>query len=248
MQNYYRLLGVPDTASTAEIEAAYRDLHARIHRRAARDPALNERLQEAYGSLQILTDPRRRWAYDLLLRQQPAPAPRLTPMEARIRQYAPVARYINWALLAFCLLLALDRTLPLRELPAELVLSRKLVFISASASNPQVGYDIRTPLTTFRLSSSTAPRAREGQFLTVWRTPLLGVVRRVSAPRSPEGAAPFEPYGTGVYSGALMALPIALLLVAGVGIFPGQTPEVRVNTAVAGTLLLVLTLVVMWLF
>ncbi|MBD2714739.1 J domain-containing protein [Microvirga sp. STR05] len=248
MQNYYRLLGVPATASVAEIEAAYRALHARIHRRAARDPALNERLQEAYGSLQILTDPRRRWAYDQLLGQQPAPARQLSAMEALMERYAPVARWLNWALLAFCLLLALDRVLPLRELPGELVLSRQLVSISASASNPQVGYDIQTPLTKFRLHSAQAPRAREGEFLTVWRTPLLGVVRRVSSPRAPEGPAPFEPYGTGVYGGALAALPILLLLVAVVGVLPNRAPETRVNTAVAGSLLLVLTVVVMWLF
>ncbi|WBO83184.1 J domain-containing protein [Hymenobacter yonginensis] len=246
MQNYYRILGVSSTAPAAELERAYRALHARLSKRAARDPALNERLTEAYSGLQILLDPRRRWAYDQLLAQQPTPP--LSGSRALLHRYAPVARWLNVALLAFCALLALDVALPLRELPGELVLRRTLVSVSVSAANPQVAYDIRTPLTRFRLASSIAPRAREGQFLTVWRTPLLGVVRRVSSPSSVEGAAPFEPYGTGVYGGALAALPVALLLTAALGAWPGRSAEMRVNTAVAGSLLWLLTVVVMWLF
>lgn len=246
MQNYYRILGVTPTAAAAELEQAYQALHARLNKRAARDPALNERLQEAYGGLQILLDPRRRWAYDQLLAQQPAPV--LSGTQALMHRYAPAARWLNLALLAFCAILALDWLLPLRELPGELVLRRTLVSVSASASNPQVAYDIRTPLTKFRLPSATAPRAREGQFLTVWRTPLLGVVRRLSSPNSPEGAAPFEPYGSGVYGGVLAALPVALLLTAVLGILPHRSPEMQVNTAVAGSLLWLLTVVVMWLF
>ena len=246
MHNYYRILGVPPTASVTELEHAYRALHARLSKRATRDPALNERLQEAYGGLQILLHPARRWAYDQLLAQQPAPP--ISGVRALMHRYAPAARWLNLALLAFCLLLAFDRMLPLRELPGELVLRRTLVSVSTSAANPQVAYDIRTPLTRFRLASATAPRAREGQFLTVWRTPLLRVVRRISSPDSPEGPAPFKPYGTGVYGGALAALPMALLLTAGLGVLPRSSPEIRVNTAIAGSLLWLLTVVVMWLF
>ena len=246
MQNYYRILGVAPTAPAAELEQAYRALHARLHRRASRDPALNERLQEAYGGLQILLNPAHRWAYDQLLAQQPALP--LSGTQALMQRYAPAARYLNLALLVFCLLLALDWALPLRKLPDELVLHRTLVSVSSSAANPQVAYDVRTPLTKFRLASATAPRAREGQFLTVWRTPLLRVVRRISSPDSPEGPAPFEPYGTGVYGGALAALPVALLLTAGLGVLPRSSPEIRVNTAIAGSLLWLLTVVVMWLF
>ncbi|UOG73937.1 J domain-containing protein [Hymenobacter tibetensis] len=252
MQNYYYVLGVANTASVAEIERAYRQLHARIYRRAIVDPALNERLQTAYAGYQILADPRRRWAYDRLMQQEPesfAPPKRPPdPTKVLLAQAAPKARWVNWGLLAFCLLLALDWALPLREYPHELVLARAIVSIGSSVSNPQMAYDISTPHTKFRLPSAIAHRAREGQRVTVWRTPLLRVVRKVSSPTSPDGPAPFEPYGGGIYSGPLALLPMVLLGVAVVGVLPKRPAELRVNTAVVGMLLWIVAVVLLILY
>jgi len=252
MHNYYTILGVPTTATLAEIEHAYRKMHARIYRRAAVDPALNARLRAAYEGVQILADPRRRWAYDRLLQQEPesfAPPVRLPdPTRVLLARAAPKARWVNWALVMFCLLLALDWALPLREYANEKVLSRQIVSIGSSASNPQMAYDIVTPHTKFRLPSAIAPRAREGQRLTVWRTPLLRVVRQISSSASPDGLTPFSPYGGGLYSGPLALLPITLLGVAVVGVLPRRPAEVRVNTAVVGVLLWVVAVVLLLIY
>jgi hypothetical protein len=252
LQNYYTVLGVPNTATVAEIEQAYRRMHARMHRAAAVDPAQNARLQDAYQGFQILADPRRRWAYDRLLQQEPEsfmpPVRPPDPTKLILARAAPTARWVNWVLLACCLLFALDWGLPLREFTNEEVLSRQIVSVGSSAANPQMAYDVTTTNTKFRLPSAIAPRAREGQRLTVWRTPLLRVVRQVSSPASPDGLVPFPPYGGGLYSGPLALLPVVLLGVSVVGVLPRRPPEVRVNTAVVGVLLWVVAVVLLLIF
>jgi hypothetical protein len=81
--------------------------------------------------------------------------------------------------------------------------------------------------------------------LTVYRTPLLGVVRRISAPPTTLGEYPiFKASGGNIY-GSFGLLPVVLLIVAVLGLLPGRSPELRVNTAVVGALLAVVTLVVL---
>mgnify|MGYP006899152985 CR=1 FL=1 len=77
--------------------------------------------------------------------------------------------------------------------------------------------------------------------LTVWQTPLLGVVRRVQLPTDAE---PFQPSGGNIY-GNFAPLPLLLLLVAAVGAWPGRPAETYVNTAAAAVLLAVVTLVIL---
>ncbi|WP_046244517.1 hypothetical protein [Hymenobacter terrenus] len=158
-----------------------------------------------------------------------------------------MARRLNAALLLCCLLLGLDWALPLREYAHETVRSRFPISVSVSLSDPQLAYRVRTEHTLFRLPSSISHRVREGQPITVWQTPLLGVVRRVSAPDSPDGAAPFQPYGGTIY-GTFVVLPLLLGAVSAVGVAPGRTPETVVNTAAVGGLLALLTLVVLLWF
>ena len=99
----------------------------------------------------------------------------------------------------------------------------------------------------FRLHSRQAYRVRESQRITVWKTPLLGTVRRISAPASPEGPAPFPPYGGSIY-GVFSPLLGLLFLVAGVGVLPNRDAETYVNTAAVGGILAVLALVVILWF
>src|SRR5687767_14750789 len=158
MQNYYRVLGIGPMATAVEIEQAYARQRARLKRLATADRAMKARLAAVETGFDILGNPRRRIAYDLLLAQEPeAPAPRRQPDE-RLLRYARVARSLNAALLAFCLLLALDWALPLREFANETVRSRFPVSVSSSLSNPQLAYRVHTERTTFRLPSSIGHR------------------------------------------------------------------------------------------
>ncbi|TGE19279.1 J domain-containing protein [Hymenobacter elongatus] len=248
MQDYYRLLGVAVTATPAEIEQAYQRQKARLSRRTV-DPAMQTRLQEVHTGYEILGNPLRRLAYDVLLAQEPpSPAPRPDATALMMARYAPAARWLNGLLVGLCLLLALDWALPLRSYADEVVMSRQVVSVSASASNPQMAYDVTTPRTAFRVPSRLGHRVRKGARLTVQRTAVLGIVRRVSADARPAGEpAGFKPYGGNIY-GSFVWLPLALLVVAVLGVLPGRSPEMRVNTAVAATLLAVVALVIILWF
>ena len=249
MQNYYHVLGIAPTATALQVEQAYVRERTRLKRLPAVDPALRARLAAVEAGYGILSNPRRRVVYDVLLAEEPPAAPSLPaphrPDEHLLAQ-ALVARRLNVALLAACLLLALDWALPLHEYGRETVRSRIPVAVSSSLSDPQLAYRVHTAHTTFRLPSAIAYRVRENQRVTVWKTPLLGVVRRISAPASPDGPAPFQPYGGTIY-GTFALLPLLLAVVAAVGAWPGRPAETVVNTAVVSGLLAILTLgVLLW--
>ena len=248
MQNYYRVLGIAATATALQVEQGYVRQRTRLKRLAAHDPAMKSRLAEVETGYGILGNPRRRLAYDVLLAQEPAPTPALLHPDERTIRYAQVARSLNAALLVCVLLLGLDWALPPREYANETVRSRFPVSVSSSLSDPQLAYRVRTEHTTFRLPSAIGYRVREvGQPIVVWETRLLGVVQRISAPSSPDGAAPFQPYGGTIY-GTFALLPLLLGAVAAVGLWPGRSPEVVVNTASVSGLLAVLTLIVLLWF
>jgi hypothetical protein len=247
MQNYYRVLGIGPAASAVEIEQAYVRERTRLKRLAAADPAMKARLAQVEDGYGILANPRRRLAYDVLRAQQPPePNPRREAEERQLA-YARIARSLNAALLACCLLLALDWLLPLQEFPHETARSRFPVSVSSSLSDPQLAYRVHTQHSTFRLPSAIAYRLRENQRLTVWQTPLLGVVRRISVPDSPDGPAPFAPYVGTIY-GTFALLPLLLAAVATVGVWPGRSAETYVNTGAVSGLLAILTLIVLFTF
>jgi len=207
MQNYYWVLGVGTTATAVQIEEAYARQRARFKRLAVVDRVMKARLADVEAGFNILGNPRRRLAYDLLLAQEPpGPQPPRHHADEKIFRYARVARRLNAALLACCLVLGLDWALPQHEYPNETVRTRFPVSVSSSLSNPQLAYRVHTEHTAFRLPSSIGHRVREDQRITVWKTPLLGVVRRVSSAASPDGPEAFEPYGA-LFSGALRFCP-----------------------------------------
>ncbi|UOQ99181.1 hypothetical protein MUN81_06715 [Hymenobacter sp. 5317J-9] len=248
MQNYYRVLGVGLAATAQEIEKAYLRQRARLKRLAAADRAMKARLADVETGYDILGNARRRVAYDLLLAQEPPlPASDSRRADERMAGWAVWARRFNAAVLGCCLLLGLDWALPLRHYRQETVRSRFPVSVSASLSSPQLAYRVHTEHTTFRLPSAIGYRVREDQRIDVWQTPLLGVVSKVSAPDSPDGPAPFQPYGGTLY-GTFFLLPLLLAAVAGTGVWPGHLAETYVNTAAVGGLLAILTLVVLLWF
>ncbi|WP_165903850.1 J domain-containing protein [Hymenobacter gummosus] len=248
MSDYYRLLGVPRAATPAEIKRAYRELSEQ----AADSEAARARQQAAAEGLPTLTDPALRRAYDEWLRQQPDTRP--PAMRARDEEreqlvgYARVARKVLLGLAVFVLLLALDWALPLREYTREAVLERRVVSVGASMSDPQLGYAFRTPHTSFQLHSRQALIIRDANYLTVWQTPLLRVVRLIDVPERRTGQLPLRPYNGAIYQTSFGWVPVLLLLCTAAGLLPSISPELRINLAVAGSLLLLLTLGVLLFF
>jgi curved DNA-binding protein len=65
-KDYYAILGVPKTASQAEIKKAYRKLARELHPDTNKDPAAEKRFKEANEANAVLADPEKRKQYDEL--------------------------------------------------------------------------------------------------------------------------------------------------------------------------------------
>ncbi|MGQ0608321.1 MAG: DnaJ C-terminal domain-containing protein [Chloroflexota bacterium] len=62
-KDYYAILGVPKTASQAEIKKAYRKLARELHPDTNKDPAAEKRFKEANEAQAVLSDPGKRRQY-----------------------------------------------------------------------------------------------------------------------------------------------------------------------------------------
>jgi curved DNA-binding protein len=65
-KDYYAILGVPKTASQAEIKKAYRKLARELHPDTNKDPEAERRFKDANEAQAVLTDPEKRKQYDEL--------------------------------------------------------------------------------------------------------------------------------------------------------------------------------------
>lgn len=72
-KEYYRVLGVTETATDKEITGAYRRLARRLHPDANPDGGTAERFSDVATAYQVLHDPAQRREYDRVRRMDPVP-------------------------------------------------------------------------------------------------------------------------------------------------------------------------------
>ena len=65
-KDYYAILGVPKTATQADIKKAYRKLARELHPDTNKDPDAEKRFKEANEAQAVLSDPEKRKQYDEL--------------------------------------------------------------------------------------------------------------------------------------------------------------------------------------
>jgi curved DNA-binding protein len=65
-KDYYQVLGVPKTATQADIKKAYRKLARELHPDTNQDPSAEKRFKEANEAHAVLSDPQKRKQYDEL--------------------------------------------------------------------------------------------------------------------------------------------------------------------------------------
>ncbi len=63
-RDYYDILGVPRNASDEQIKKAYRELVRKYHPDVSKDPNATEKFKEVQEAYQVLSDPKKRAAYD----------------------------------------------------------------------------------------------------------------------------------------------------------------------------------------
>ena len=92
-QNCYSVLGVPRTATTSEIRAAYRRLARMYHPDLNSEPEAETRMKEINEAYNVLSDPRLRFLHDTDagagVRQQRQNRRRRSRDSAPVREYAP---------------------------------------------------------------------------------------------------------------------------------------------------------------
>ncbi len=63
-RDYYDILGVPRNATDDQIKKAYRELVRKYHPDVSKDPNATEKFKEVQEAYQVLSDPKKRAAYD----------------------------------------------------------------------------------------------------------------------------------------------------------------------------------------
>jgi len=110
-KGYYAILGIPRTATPAEIKRAFRRRARRLHPDVNPSPDATRQFQELNNAYRVLSNRLRRARYDragsaVIMRRRPSPAPPPTPAPAPARAptRAPALRSaldLAWFLAAF---------------------------------------------------------------------------------------------------------------------------------------------------
>ena len=253
---HYQALELPEHAAAADIRRAYRRLVLLTHPDRTPDPTAHARYLAINAAYEVLSEPRRRIAYDASMHTQPMAPPPTSPGRARdaahraawaarpqreavpltVRYAAEYARCLRVfrpllaASLLLCASLMIDFGLATEHL--EKVLDEESIFHYVRR-NSYYTTRYQTDRGTFTLLDNL----RVGPQVQIRRTPLWGTA--ISARLAP--SEPRIPCSS-VYHGAGNFFWVGLLLTAAFGITPRFNNDQRVMAALTAVLFLGLTL------
>ncbi len=97
LDNYYKMLGVPENATADDIKKGYRKMAMKYHPdRNSGSVVAGEIFKKVQGAYEVLSDPNKRAIFDRQLKMQPRPAPKAAAAsEAPKAKEAPAAKPSN---------------------------------------------------------------------------------------------------------------------------------------------------------
>jgi hypothetical protein len=253
MKDYYQILQISPEADATEIKRSFRRLATQYHPDKNADPAANQIFQEINEAYHVLADSQQRQLYDLQRLYPSATAtytpytpkpqqPRRPPPAYRaqrrvyldLRPYVVFARIVSKVSLAFCLVLALDYLLPWPSVEEPLV---GLKFFNRTGR-----IEVTTPNRIFTMPLTQELQVDLSRYnpVLIYHTPLLASVVQAEL-RGMKVRTDNNIYGN------LIFFPVLLLILSLLGLFSNSTQEMMVNFGIAATIILLITLSLVFL-
>lgn len=252
MKDYYQILQVSPEADATEIKKSFRQLATQYHPDKNQDPNAHQLFQEINEAYQVLSDRQQRQLYDLqrlypdlapaYTPYVPPPQPRRPPPAYRaarriyidLRPYVIYSRLVSRISLGFCLLLLADYLLPWPSVEEPIV---ELKIMSRAQR-----LEITTPNRTVSMPMEKDIKVDLSQYtpVIIYHTPLLASVVQAEL-QGIRVRTDNNIYGT------LIFFPVLLLILALLGVFSQGSREMIVNFGIACTLILLITLFLIFL-
>jgi hypothetical protein len=256
MRDYYQVLGLPASASTSQIKAAYRKLVQQYHPDVNPSPHAHTLIQEINEAYDVLGDSIKRATYDnqrngvyVTLEPEPAPAPRHrdpayrraykpgppqeSAQEILMKKCLPYILKLSWVGCFTCLILFIDRAWPSHVETTEI-----RSFLNDRVGRSTVNYIITNEGRYLKISGDDWTYVEPGQPIEIIES---GLLRKMVGIWLPDRGRTLTNLGT-VYRNYLF-VPVILLALSVLGVAPLKSVEMRFNIGI----MLVFVLIFTWI-
>jgi hypothetical protein len=263
MKDYYRILGVTNSSSEAEIKRAYRKLAVLYHPDKNPDPQAEAMFKEMNEAYDVLSDPEKRKTYDLrflnpfaaIVQEEEVPPPHRDPRYRRkrpvnynpsagkpslkemMREYLPYLMWCNRLGLLLTVTLALDYFVPALT-SQEKVQEMYAVYKSGRYGGHSYAHDVIVTESGIKVkvSGPEAASFRGESTLIIERTPIFSTIRSVTNPDATKRVDLAGIYGpSGIF-------PLGLMIISALGIVNRKNVEFSFNAGVVSAILFVISL------
>lgn len=260
MKDYYSILGVPRTASEAEIKKAFRSLAVQFHPDKNPSTEAGQKFREISEAYNVIGDPVKRQAYDTLLNspwtelldthtprhRDPAYRTRGKATRPTKPRYLELMEdyigYFRWAIYAglfTTLLWVADLVLPYQTTEERVL---KIVEVLKGRRSNSFAYERVYLMSgkTFKLYDKQGIRLRDEPVVQLTSTSIFDMPIHVKVERWGEETIELAYF----YKSGLAVIPLVLLVISGAGLIRRRKIEFVFNASIVS---LVLTVVVLYL-